>query len=61
MINVLTFCNYPAHPGLVVRRVDNFIQRINPYPVYYKIGAFLILIGQQANFADPLDGDLSAG
>ena len=28
----------------VVRRVDNFIQRINPYPAD-KIGAFLILIG----------------
>ena len=35
--------------GPVVRRVDNFIQRINPYPVD-KIGAFLILIGQRANF-----------
>ena len=34
--------------GSVVRRVDNFIQRINPYPVD-KIGAFLILIGQRAN------------
>ena len=35
--------------GLVVWRVDNFIQRINPYPVD-KIGKFLILIGQRANF-----------
>ena len=37
------------HLGPVVQRVDNFIQRINPYPVD-KIGAFLILIGQQADF-----------
>ena len=29
--------------GPVVRRVDNFVQRINPYPAD-KIGAFLILI-----------------
>ena len=35
--------------GPVVRRVDTFIQRINPYPVD-KIGAFLILIRQRANF-----------
>ena len=35
--------------GPVVQRVDNFIQQINPYPVD-KIGAFLILIGQRANF-----------
>ena len=31
------------------RRVDNFIQRINPYPVD-KIDAYLVLIGQRANF-----------
>ena len=35
--------------GPVVRRVDNFIQLINPYPVD-KTGVFLILIGQRANF-----------
>ena len=35
--------------GPVVRRMDNFIQRINPYPAD-KIGAFLIFIGQQENF-----------
>ena len=35
--------------GPVVRRVDNFIQRINHCPAD-KIGAFLILIGQLANF-----------
>ena len=35
--------------GPIVRRVDNFIQLINPYPED-KIGAFLILIGQRANF-----------
>ena len=32
-----------------MQRVDNFIQRINPYPAD-KIGAFLTLIGQRANF-----------
>ena len=35
--------------ALVVRRVDNFIQRINPY-LAAKIGAFLILIGKQGKF-----------
>ena len=40
---------YVEHLGPVVRRVDNFTQRINPYPAD-KIGAFLILIWQQANF-----------
>ena len=35
--------------GPVVRRVDNFIQQVNPYLVV-KIGAFLILIGQRTNF-----------
>ena len=33
----------------VIRRVDNFIQRINPYPAD-EIGVFLILNGQWANF-----------
>ena len=36
------------YQGLVVQRVDNFIQQINPYPVD-KIGMFLILIGQRAH------------
>ena len=50
------------HLGPVVRRVDNFIQRINSYPAD-KIGAFLILIGQRANFIHwigiyPLDNDI---
>ena len=40
---------FVQNQGPVVRRVDNFIQQINPYPVD-KIGAFLILIGQRANF-----------
>ena len=35
--------------GTSWRRVDNVFQRINPYPAD-KIGAFLILIGQWANF-----------
>ena len=35
--------------GPFVRRMDNFILRINPYPVE-KIGAVLILTGQRANF-----------
>ena len=39
--------------GPVVRRVDNFIQQINPYPAD-KLGAFLILIGQRANFIHKL-------
>ena len=33
--------------GSVVR-MNNFVQRINPYPAD-KIGGFIILIGQQAN------------
>ena len=35
--------------GPVVRRVDNFIQQINPYSTD-RIGAFLNLIGQRAKF-----------
>ena len=55
------FCK-KKHLGPVVRRVDNFIQRINSYPAD-KIGAFLILIGQRANFIHwigiyPLDNDI---
>ena len=38
-----------AQQGPVVRRVDNFIQQMNPYPAD-KTGAYLILIGQRANF-----------
>ena len=38
--------------------MDNFIQRINPYPVV-KIGAFLVLIDQQINFIHCMDRDLS--
>ena len=34
---------YIVIQGPVVQRMDNFIQRINPYPVD-KIGALLILI-----------------
>ena len=34
--------------GPVVQSVDNFIQRINPYPAD-KISTFLMLIGQRAN------------
>ena len=40
---------FVQNQGPVVRRVDNFIQQINPYLVD-KIGAFLILIGQRASF-----------
>ena len=38
-----------AQQGPVVRRVDNFIQQMNPYPAD-KTGAYLILIGQRTNF-----------
>ena len=47
------------HQGPVVQRVDNFIQRINPYPVD-KIGTFLVLLDVMSKF-DPLDRDLSTG
>ena len=51
--------------GPVVRRVDNFTQWINLYPLD-KIGMFSILIGQKASFIHwigiyPLDRDLSTG
>ena len=47
---IIKICEWgPWEQGLVVRRVDNFIPWINPYLVE-KIGAFLILIGQWANF-----------
>ena len=47
-----------ADKGPDVRRVDCFIQRMDPYPVG-KNGTFLILIGQRENFY-PQDRDLSA-
>ena len=48
--------------GPVVRRVDNFILQINPYPAD-KIDSFLSLIGERANFIPwigfyPLDKDV---
>ena len=47
------------HQGPVVRTVDNFMQRINPFPAD-KLGAFVILIGQRANFIHWIE-ILSAG